>query len=54
VGILVFCATIGGSCGTWAAGYIFDIRESYTWAFSITTDFSVIGLILITLMKTRR
>ena len=51
VGILVFCATIGGSCGTWAAGYIFDTLESYTWAFSITTAFSIIGLILTLILK---
>ncbi len=51
LGVLVFCSTIGGSCGSWVSGYIFDVRESYQWAFSITTAFTVTGSILTAILK---
>ena len=50
-GIVVFSGTVGGSFGPFLAGYIFDFTSGYSpalWLFTLT---SVLGLVMITLLK---
>ena len=50
-GIVVFNGTIGGSFGPFLAGYIFDITSGYGPAFWLFTLTSVLGLVMIILLK---
>ncbi len=43
-GILIFVSTIGGAIGPLAAGYIFDVTNSYLSVFKILTMLSLLGL----------
>ena len=46
LGIVTFSGTIGGAAGPLLTGYIFDITESYRWAFLILIAMATLGLIL--------
>ena len=47
----VFCAgCIGGAFGAWAAGYIFDMTQSYLIAFAVAATSSTIAIVLSGLM----
>jgi len=50
-GALVFGFTIGGAIGPVLAGYIFDVTGSYQLAFLICIAVSIIGIILVLLLK---
>lgn len=50
-GILNFGFTIGSAAGPLFVGYIFDITESYHFAFLVLVTISIIGLILTILIK---
>jgi len=50
-GIVVFSGTVGGSFGPFLAGYIFDITSGYGPAFWLFTLTSVLGLVMIILLK---
>ena len=51
LGIVLCSGTLGGASGSVLAGHIFDITNSYQLVFSILVVFSIIGLILTTLLK---
>ncbi|MCX7911464.1 MAG: MFS transporter [Dehalococcoidales bacterium] len=42
MGLTLFITGLGGACGAWLAGKIFDLTDSYTWAF-ITGAIAAIG-----------
>jgi MFS family permease len=46
LGVIIFCATMGGAAGPFIAGYIFDVSGSYQLAFLISAALGVVGLIL--------
>ncbi len=50
-GVMGLGFTIGGAAGPLLAGYIFDLTESYQLAFLSCAAISIIGLILIILLK---
>ncbi len=50
-GATFFSGTIGGAIGPVLAGHIFDITSSYHLAFLVCVAISIVGLILILLMK---
>jgi MFS family permease len=50
-GVVGFSGTVGGAIGPFLAGHIFDITLSYQLVFFILTGVSIIGLILISLLK---
>ena len=50
-GIVVFSGTLGGSFGPFLTGYIFDITSGYGPAFWLFTLTSVLGLVMIILLK---
>ena len=54
LGIVFFSGSIGGAIGPVLAGYLFDITGSYQLGFLIPAVFSVIGLILVLLLKPTR
>ena len=43
---LMFCSTMGGAIGTSLAGYIFDVRGSYSLAFLICIIICALGVLL--------
>ncbi len=51
LGMVMFAATTGGAIGALFAGRAFDINSSYQLAFLASAVFSVIGLILISLLR---
>jgi len=51
LGIITFCATIGGAVGPVVAGYIFDIRESYQLAFVVSGTVAAAVAILALLLR---
>ena len=51
MGIVFFVGTSGSIISPWMAGRIFDITESYDLAFWICFGFSIIGIILIFLLR---
>ena len=53
-GMILFSGTIGGSIGPLLTGYIFDLTGSYRLAFMVLTAFAVLGLILITILRSPR
>ncbi len=50
-GIVVFASTTGGAAGPLISGRIFDIAGSYYPAFWMLTIISIIGLVLISMLK---
>jgi MFS family permease len=54
LGIFMFSGSLVGSVGPLAAGYIFDMTESYHLAFLISTIVGVIGIILTMLLRKTR
>lgn len=53
VGLNTFVITIGGALGSWGAGFIYDITQSYTWAF-IAGAIASLGSLLLILILMRR
>ncbi len=51
VGIVLFSANIGGAIGTWLAGQIFDVTQSYQIAFMIAVMASFLAVIMTLLLK---
>jgi MFS family permease len=51
LGVLTFCATIGGSLGSFIAGYIFDVKGSYQLTIFMCATLAVIGLILTIILR---
>ncbi len=49
-----FSFNIGGAVGPFLAGYIFDVSQSYTWAFLICLMVAVTGLIISLMLKPPR
>ncbi len=51
----VYCAgCIGGAFGAWAAGYIYDISQSYVFAFGVAAFFGIVAVCLAVLLKKQR
>jgi len=50
-GVCLFSQTIAGALGAFMAGYIFDITGSYSLAFVICGILSIIGLIMMSLLR---
>ena len=50
-GIVAFSGTLGAAIGPVIAGYIFDITDGYGSAFWLSVVVSIVGLILISLLK---
>ncbi len=51
IGVVIFVGTISSTISPFLAGLIFDITGSYQLAFIIALIFSIIALLLITLLK---
>ena len=51
LGIITFTITIGGAIGPVLAGGIFDMTGGYSLAFLVCAIISVVGLILVSLLK---
>lgn len=54
LGFLSCGFTTGGAFGPWLAGYIFDVTQSYRFAFLMCTAVSLTGLVLTAFLKTRK
>jgi MFS family permease len=50
-GVVGFSGTVGGAIGPFLAGHIFDVTSSYQLVFFILTGVSIVGLILLSLLK---
>ena len=50
-GIIVFAGTTGGAAGPITAGYVFDQTGSYAMVFWFIVLLSILGLVLITMIK---
>ncbi len=50
-GIILFCGTIGGAIGPLLGGFIFDLTGSYQTLFFILTGVTVIGFVLIIMLR---
>ena len=50
-GITMFSGTFGGALGPVMAGYVFDVTGAYAGAIWICTVISVLGFVLISLLK---
>jgi len=50
-GIILFCGTIGGAIGPLLAGRIFDLTGSYQILFLVLTGVTVIGFVLIIMLR---
>jgi MFS family permease len=50
-GIILFCGTIGGAIGPLLGGYIFDLTGSYQTLFLILTGMTVVGFVLIIMLR---
>jgi MFS family permease len=51
VGVVVFGSTIGGALGSWVAGQVFDITQSYLLAFAIAAIASFTAVITTLTLK---
>lgn len=51
LGVVVFSGTIGGAIGPFLAGYIFDTMSSYQLAFWSAAAMSIVGLMLMLVLK---
>jgi len=54
LGLISFALTTGHAAGPIVAGHIFDITDSYYWAFVGCAVLSIIGLIIVSLLKPTR
>ena len=54
LGTVTFAMSIGGAIGPIIAGHIFDITDSYYFAFQISGILSVTALVLVSLLKPTR
>jgi MFS family permease len=54
LGFLAFGFTTGGAFGPWLAGLIFDITNSYQFAFLMCAGVSLVGLFLTAFLKPKR
>lgn len=54
LGFLSCGFTTGGAFGPWLAGYIFDVTQSYQFAFLMCTAVSLTGLVLTVFLKTEK
>ena len=54
LGMVHFVATIGGAISPLLTGRIFDITGSYQWGFLTSVGLSIVGLILVTLLRPSR
>jgi len=54
LGFLSFGFTTGGAFGPWLAGLIFDITNSYQFAFLMCAGVSLVGLFLTAFLKPKR
>lgn len=50
-GTILFCGTIGGSVGPFLTGYLFDLTDSYRFAFFLLIALSIVGFTLITFLR---
>ncbi len=50
-GVIGLGFTAGGAVGPIVTGYIFDVTESYQWAFLVCVAFSIVALILMAMLK---
>jgi MFS family permease len=50
-GIVNFAGTVGGALGPLVAGRIFDVSQSYQWAFLLLAIFSAAGMVLLAFLK---
>ncbi|MGD9132988.1 MAG: MFS transporter [Desulfobacterales bacterium] len=50
-GITMFCGTFGGALGPVVAGYVFDVTGRYAGAIWLCTVISVLGFLLVALLK---
>ena len=50
-GITMFCGTFGGALGPITAGYVFDVTGAYTGAIWICIAISIIGFVLVAMLK---
>ena len=53
-GIVLFSGTIGGAVGPLLAGHTFDVTGSYQIVFLMLIGLAVMGLVLITLLRSQR
>jgi len=53
-GLVTFFSSLGGALGPLIAGGIFDITQSYYWAFMVCVMLSIVGLVLTMLLKSAR
>jgi MFS family permease len=53
-GLAILGANIGGAAGSLVAGRIFDISDSYYWAFIICAILGILGLMLSLFLKVAR
>jgi MFS family permease len=53
-GLIMFATNIGGALGSFFGGFIFDISNSYSWAFIVCALLSAASLILTILLKVYR
>ncbi|MDD4877113.1 MAG: MFS transporter [Dehalococcoidales bacterium] len=53
-GLVIFAVQTGGAAGSLVAGYIYDIRSSYYWAFILCAILGIASLILSILLKPTR
>lgn len=53
-GFIVLFGTIGGAAGPILAGRIFDMTQSYSWAFIVLTILAMLGLVLTLLLPAPR
>lgn len=50
-GVIVFAAAMGGAIGSYGAGLIFDVTQSYAWAFVAAATASIIAGLMALLLK---
>jgi len=53
-GIVEGCIGIGGAFGAWVAGYLFDITQSYQWAFALAMIAFILSSLFIWLAAPRK
>jgi MFS family permease len=51
MGVVLFVTGLGGAVGPWLAGWIFDVTDSYNWAFIIGAIVSVVCVGTVGLLK---
>jgi MFS family permease len=51
MGVILFVSNIGGALGPWVAGEIYDLDQSYQWAFFLGTVVSLGALVVALILK---